>query len=153
MSGVVNVLSVQRQVRSGGAGGAAEHYTDHYGLLELSIDHSLAELRASYKRLSRRTHPDRRGGSAESFAAVAAAHEVLRDAKRRTSYDDGDDLERGLTSDGSEGLLLSAEIERQVKLSACFCLVTLGLFLPRHSLPVSASLLSACFCLVRSTPQ
>jgi hypothetical protein len=49
---------------------------------------SQAEIRAAYRRLARRVHPDRGGpGSQAAMAAVNEAWRVLRDPARRANYD------------------------------------------------------------------
>ena len=67
----------------------------HYAALGVAVDFgAAAELRKAYKRASLAAHPDR-GGSADAFAKVAAAHDTLRHAAARAGYDLGDDLPRG----------------------------------------------------------
>ena len=61
---------------------------DHYQLLRLPSDFTAEQLRRAYKAASLRAHPDR-GGSADAFAAVAAAHETLRDPTTRAAFDAG----------------------------------------------------------------
>lgn len=74
---------------------------DHYETLGLRRDCTATDIRAAYRKLSRRHHPDANGGSAESVErtqALNAAHEVLRDPARRRAYDEecliADDRER-----------------------------------------------------------
>jgi len=58
---------------------------DHYETLGVSRDASLEEIRKAYKDLAKVNHPDR-GGNAEKFKAIQAAHEVLSDDGRRQMY-------------------------------------------------------------------
>jgi len=65
----------------------------HYAVLGVEPDAPAETIRAAYRRAARRTHPDT-GGSAEQFAAVQAAWEVLSDPERRAEYEaaiDGDE--------------------------------------------------------------
>ena len=48
---------------------------------------SFAEIRAAYRDLARRYHPDAQGGDGPTMAAVNAAWEVLSDPDRRAAYD------------------------------------------------------------------
>lgn len=45
-----------------------------------------SEVRAAFQRLAAECHPDRAGGDSHAFAAVAAAHEILRDPVRRLRH-------------------------------------------------------------------
>ncbi|GIG19590.1 hypothetical protein Cch01nite_03140 [Cellulomonas chitinilytica] len=58
----------------------------HYELLGVASDASDDDLRRAYRAAVRRAHPDT-GGSAEQFAAVQAAWEVLSNPQRREAYD------------------------------------------------------------------
>lgn len=63
---------------------------DHYAKLGLDRQCSLAQIRAAYRALVKRHHPDVNPGSREAIAqaqALNAAHEILSDAKRRRDYD------------------------------------------------------------------
>lgn len=64
--------------------------SDHYTTLGLDRRCTLAQVRAAYRVLAKRHHPDVNGGSPEAAAqtqALNAAHEVLSDATRRRAYD------------------------------------------------------------------
>lgn len=64
--------------------------TDHYATLGLDRRCTLAQIRAAYRLLAKRHHPDVNGGSAqatEQAKALNAAHEVLSDPARRRAYD------------------------------------------------------------------
>ena len=62
----------------------------HYDTLQVPQGASLETIRASYKRLARKYHPDRNSNSANSHClmqALNAAFEVLGDPVRRADYD------------------------------------------------------------------
>ncbi len=64
---------------------------DHYGILELAPGSPMAEVKAQYRLLAKRYHPDVRGNSAasqEKFRRINAAYTFLSDAPRKTAYDD-----------------------------------------------------------------
>ena len=63
----------------------------HYETLKLKTDASFDAIRAAYKQLARKNHPDRNGNSRESHAVMQglnAAFEVLSDPERRADYDE-----------------------------------------------------------------
>ena len=102
------------------AGGDSKHATafavsqsNHYATLEVSLDFSAAELKKAYRRQSRAHHPDKHGGSNAAFQRVAAAHEVLSNAARRTAYDEGEDVPKAIDNRGEEGPSLKERITRQ----------------------------------------
>ena len=59
---------------------------DLFRLLGLKRVASKAEVRKAYRRKAKVSHPDK-GGSAEAFSALATAHDVLSDERRRERYD------------------------------------------------------------------
>jgi len=59
---------------------------DLYRLLGIKRGASKAEVRKAYRRKAKVSHPDK-GGSAEAFSALATAHDVLSDERRRERYD------------------------------------------------------------------
>ena len=59
---------------------------DLYQLLGIKRAATREEIRKAYRRKAKNSHPDR-GGSAEAFNALSAAHDVLSDARRRERYD------------------------------------------------------------------
>lgn len=61
--------------------------TDHYATLGVPRDASAADIKAAYRRLSSKHHPDREGGDAETMQAVNRAYECLSDPERRETYD------------------------------------------------------------------
>jgi DnaJ-class molecular chaperone len=59
-----------------------------YTVLGIARDADEMAIRAAYRLLARRYHPDSgRGSSAEKFRQVAEAYETLSDPKRRHGYD------------------------------------------------------------------
>lgn len=73
---------------------------DLYSILEVSRDASAEEIKRSYRRLARQSHPDANPDDPEAearFKELAAAYEVLSDPNKRANYDrygnvDGFDL-------------------------------------------------------------
>ena len=64
--------------------------TDHYATLGLDRRCTAAQIRAAYRVLSKRHHPDVNRGTPEAAAqmqALNAAHETLTDPARRRAYD------------------------------------------------------------------
>lgn len=60
---------------------------DLYAILGVSRDATPEEIKAAYRRVSKRAHPDMTGGSVTAFAQVQHAYQVLSDAERRARYD------------------------------------------------------------------
>ena len=60
---------------------------DLYADLKVKPTASPAEIKAAYRKMANKTHPDRKGGSAAKFRIVQEAYEVLSDPSRRSSYD------------------------------------------------------------------
>jgi DnaJ-class molecular chaperone len=64
--------------------------TDHYATLGLDRRCTLGQIRAAYRLLAKRHHPDVNPGSPEALAGtqqINAAHETLSDPARRRAYD------------------------------------------------------------------
>ena len=86
---------------------------DYYETLGVTRDASAEEIKKSFRRLARETHPDANPGdeAAEArFREIAEAYEVLSDPQRRAAYDRGERLDTsGLFSSfaGIEDLLNS----------------------------------------------
>lgn len=64
-------------------------YHDYYKTLEVSRDASQDEIKKQYRRLARKYHPDvsKEANAEQKFKEVAEAYEVLKDAEKRSSYD------------------------------------------------------------------
>lgn len=88
---------------------------DYYATLGVDRDASPEEIKKSFRRLARESHPDANPGDpgAEArFREVAEAYEVLSDPQRRAAYDRGDtfdlgDLFGGFAGGGLDDLLRS----------------------------------------------
>jgi curved DNA-binding protein len=80
---------------------------DHYRILGVTRSASAEEIKAAYRKLARRFHPDvsREPRSEEQFKEVTLAYHVLRDTERRGRYDI-ESMERDL--DASERNLAAA---------------------------------------------
>jgi DnaJ-class molecular chaperone len=63
---------------------------DYYFVLGVEHDESARGIRAAFRQLARRYHPDRAGPRAtRQFQSLAEAYHVLSDAERRAAYDRG----------------------------------------------------------------
>ena len=60
---------------------------DLYADLRVKPTASTDEIKAAYRKLAHKTHPDRKGGSAAKFRIIQEAYETLSDPSRRSSYD------------------------------------------------------------------
>ncbi len=60
---------------------------NYYAILGVLPSSSAAEIRASYRQLSKRFHPDVPGGNGGFFARINEAYEVLSQPKSRKTYD------------------------------------------------------------------
>ncbi|KAL1318330.1 hypothetical protein AAHE18_15G198500 [Arachis hypogaea] len=61
--------------------------SDYYSVLNVSRNATLQEIKASYRKLARKYHPDKRPGAEEKFKEISAAYEVLSDDEKRSLYD------------------------------------------------------------------
>src|SRR5215470_3685818 len=81
---------------------------DYYKALGVAKTAKPAEIKAAYRKLARKYHPDANKGNAsaeERFKEISEAHNVLSDEKRRKEYDDARSLfgGGGLRMPGSGG--------------------------------------------------
>ncbi len=65
-------------------------FKDYYHILGVAPEAETAEIKAAYRRLARKYHPDLNPGedAEEKFKEVAEAWEVLKDEQRRAEYDE-----------------------------------------------------------------
>jgi curved DNA-binding protein len=66
-------------------------HIDYYKLLEISKSASAAEVKAAYRKLARKYHPDLNPNNKEAeqkFKQINEANEVLSDAEKRKKYDE-----------------------------------------------------------------
>jgi DnaJ-class molecular chaperone len=71
---------------------------DPYKILGVRKDASAEDIRAAYRKLAKKHHPDLNPGNKaaeEKFKAVSAANELLSDAEKRARYDRGEIDESG----------------------------------------------------------
>jgi curved DNA-binding protein CbpA len=62
------------------------NYSDHYQTLGIRMDAPDVVVKAAYKALSLKHHPDR-GGNPEMMAAINAAYDVISNPAKRQEYD------------------------------------------------------------------
>lgn len=71
---------------------------DYYDVLGVSRDASADEIKKTFRKLARDTHPDANPEDAEAearFREIAEAYEVLSDPKKRAAYDRGEHFATG----------------------------------------------------------
>ena len=61
--------------------------TDYYAVLGITRDATKEEIRARFRVLAKRLHPDRSRGDSDTMARINRAYEVLSDARSRREYD------------------------------------------------------------------
>ena len=61
--------------------------SNHYAVLGVLPAAGVDEIRASYRQLAKRYHPDIPGGNARFFARIREAYDVLCDPEQRRAYD------------------------------------------------------------------
>lgn len=79
---------------------------DHYSTLGVERDASDDQIKKAYRAQARQRHPDK-GGTADDFATVARAYEVLKDPTRRLLYDATGEDERNPIEKEVQSLLLN----------------------------------------------
>ena len=64
-------------------------YKDYYAILGLKRDATADDIKAAYRRLARKYHPDvsKEKDAEEKFKEMAEAYETLKDADKRAAYD------------------------------------------------------------------
>ena len=60
---------------------------DYYKLLGVDKSSSQDDIKKSYRKMSLKHHPDRKGGNAETFKKINEAYEVLSDPQKKQHYD------------------------------------------------------------------
>ncbi len=60
---------------------------DYYNVLGLNKNANQEEIRKTYRKMSLKHHPDRKGGSEEAFKKINEAYEVLGDIRKKREYD------------------------------------------------------------------
>src|SRR3990167_8668432 len=60
---------------------------DYYQMLGVPRGASEEEIKQAFRKLAHKFHPDKPGGDAEKFKEANEAYQILRDAKKRTQYD------------------------------------------------------------------
>ncbi len=65
-------------------------FKDYYDILGVKPEATEAEIKAAYRKLARKYHPDKNkdAGAEEKFKAINEANEVLRDKEKRRAYDE-----------------------------------------------------------------
>ncbi|MDP3964587.1 MAG: molecular chaperone DnaJ [bacterium] len=71
---------------------------DYYDILGVSKGASEAELKAAYRKLAHKYHPDKQGGDEQKFKEINEAYQVLSNTEKRAQYD-----QYGQAFDGSQG--------------------------------------------------
>src|SRR5690242_4933522 len=64
-------------------------FKDYYETLGVKPDANEAQIKAAYRKLARKYHPDvsKEAGAEDKFKSVNEAYEVLRDKEKRAAYD------------------------------------------------------------------
>ena len=82
--------------------------TDFYSLLGVPRDADAAKLKASYRKLAMKYHPDRNPGDADAearFKAISVAYDCLKDPQKRAAYDQygHEAFQQGMSGGGRGG--------------------------------------------------
>lgn len=81
--------------------------TNYYDVLGVSQGATTEQIKKSFRRIARETHPDTNPGDVQAerrFREAAEAYEVLSDADRRARYDRGDTIDLGDILGGFGGM-------------------------------------------------
>src|SRR6267154_2922882 len=64
-------------------------YKDYYAILGVKKDAGADEIKAAYRRLARKYHPDvsKEKNAEEKFKEMGEAYETLKDSEKRAAYD------------------------------------------------------------------
>lgn len=60
---------------------------DYYNVLGVDKNASQDDIKKSYRKMSLKYHPDRKGGDSEMFKKINTAYEVLSDPQKKKNYD------------------------------------------------------------------
>lgn len=69
-----------------------------YEILNVDRKATNKEIKAAYRKLAKKYHPDKKGGDEEMFKQIQKAYDVLGDNKKREHYDRTGDTERTVNS-------------------------------------------------------
>lgn len=81
-------------------------FKDYYKTLGVAKDASADDVKTAYRKLARKYHPDvsKEGDAEARFKEINEANEVLKDAEKRTAYDEaGSQFERQRAAGGARG--------------------------------------------------
>src|SRR5512134_1941196 len=93
-------------------------YKDYYKILGVRRDADEKAIKAAYRKLARKYHPDVNKGAAERFKEIAEANAVLSDPEKRKRYDTlGPDWERYAQAGAGAGAGRSPFEGRNVRFS------------------------------------